>query len=531
VDAIEVIGVVQRYRNVVLHGPPGTGKTWLFGQICSTWESVTGRPVADPPLQLTLHPSTAYEDIIDGLRPNPSGDPPFTPTLGVFAQACVDAGNDPDSDHLVLFDELNRANVPRVLGDLLTMLEPSKRARYDADAGGFSDPPGGSVTLAYSRVPFVVPSNLYLLATMNSSDRAIVSIDVAVRRRFAFVRTEPMPGEALVDVLEQQYGEKVVEAVAASVRIWDRLNVVLRQTLGPDSVLGHSYFFDLADRVAAAFEDSRRIPLSLWHETGALTGGSRNQFDLSMKGRINELPGALSFFFPEVEGDVDHGQVRTVDLDWDGFTYRTNTISYKPNNGTWRLNLNGKREDGEALTPIVRDLRDSIVRFTRLGTDHYLLEEISDDLEDLKEASSWDATSTRSDAKHYGFAGEVDTVNASSEIEAAWRFAVLPQLIETLALSDAEALGDPTLRAEWLHGVPVMGGDPQALAVFQDLDDFLSQFELALTMQGSGLMKRLSIVQRQSAPAAPQEVGAPNEETNDASGSEDSLGDGSSSGT
>lgn len=528
-DAIEIIGVLQRYRNVVLHGPPGTGKTWLFGQICNSWQSVTGRAVADPPLQLTLHPSTAYEDIIDGLRPNPSGDPPFEPTLGVFAQACEHARNDPGSDYLVLFDEFNRANVPRVLGDLLTMLEPSKRAHYDEARDGFADPPGGSVTLAYSRVPFVVPSNLYLLATMNSSDRAIVSIDVAVRRRFAFVRTEPMPGTALIDVLEQRNGDKAAEAVAPSVRLWSRLNDVLRQILGPDSVLGHSYFFDLARQVSAAFEDSRRIARSMWHETGALTGGSRNQFDLSMSGRVNDLAGALSFFFPEVEGDVDHAQVRSIDLDWDGYTYRDNPTSYKAKNGTWRLNMNGERVDGETLTPVAKSLRNSIVRFTRIGTDHYRLEEIADDLEDLKNNSDWDATSTRSDAKHYGFEGEIYSVDPSAEIEAAWRFTVLPQLIETLSLSDAEALGDPALRAEWLHGAVNTGDDRDAIAVLHELDDFLSQFDLALAVQGSGLMKRLSIVQSHSAAPAPQEQDA--DEASDVSSGEESPDVGSSAAT
>lgn len=503
-DAIEIIGVVRRYRNVVLHGPPGTGKTWMFGQICSSWESVTGRPIAEPALQLTLHPSTAYEDIIDGLRPNPEGDPPFEPTLGVFAKTCEDARKDPGSDYLVLFDELNRANVPRVLGDLLTMLEPSKRSPFNEDRGGFDDPPGGSVTLAYSRVPFVVPSNLYLVGTMNSSDRAIVSIDVAVRRRFAFIRTDPMPGTALTEVLEQRHGDKVAAAIAPSVRVWSRLNDVLRRTLGPDSVLGHSYFFDLARQVEAASDDRRKISESMWHETGALTGGSRNQFDLSMSGRLNDLRGALTFFFPEVEGEVDQAQIRSVKLDWAGQTYRGNTISYKPKNGTWRLNMNGERSDGETLTPIVRGLRNSIVRFTRIGTDHYRLEEPSDDLEDLKGDSEWDATSTRADAKHYGFEGETETLDPFVEVEAAWRFAVLPQLVETLSLSDAEPLGDPTLRAEWLHGVSVRGGDQDAIEVLQGLDSFLSQFDLALAMEGSGLMKRLSIVDAQSAFAGPQ---------------------------
>lgn len=527
-DAIEIIGVLKRYRNVVLHGPPGTGKTWVFGQICSSWESVTGRPVAEPPLQLTLHPSTAYEDIIDGLRPNPAGDPPFEATLGIFARACEDARKDPGSDHLVLFDELNRANVPRVLGDLLTMLEPSKRAPFDKDRGGFADPPGGSVTLAYSRVPFVVPSNLYLVGTMNSSDRAIVSIDVAVRRRFAFIRTDPMPGTALLDVLEQRHSGKVAAAIAPSIRVWSQLNEVLRRVLGPDSVLGHSYFFDLAKQVEAASNDSRKIPRSMWHETGALTGGSRNQFDLSMSGRVNDLRGAVSFFFPEVEEEIDQTQVRAINVEWDGQIYRGSTISYKPNNGTWRLNLNGERADGETLTSIVRGLRNSIVRFTRIGTDHYRLEEVSEDREHLKDNSEWDATSTRGDAKHYGFEGEVDTVDPNAEIEAAWRFAILPQLVETLSLSDAEALGDPTLRAEWLHGASVRGGHQDALEVLQGLDEFLAQFDLALAMEGSGLMKRLSIVGAESAPDAARGQNRAEGSNGDADGGE-GPSDGSSS--
>ena len=119
--------VLYRRKNIVLEGPPGTGKTYAIEGIVDELRS-QGKYVGgggEGKFAITMHPATSYEDFIEGLRPIGKGDFDYKP--GVFVQRIKDAIQRPDQQHVVLLDELNRCNVPRVLGDLLTTLEASKR--------------------------------------------------------------------------------------------------------------------------------------------------------------------------------------------------------------------------------------------------------------------------------------------------------------------------------------------------------------------------------------------------------------------
>ena len=137
---------------------------------------------------VTFHPSTSYEEFVEGIRYNPEpaypGDPRSKPRgfelrPGVFRDWIDAARSDPDKDFLVLIDEVNRANVSKVLGDLLLGLEASKRLRHDLACvrtdGVHEDCWSGGATtqLPYSNKLLGVPDNLYVLGTMNSSDRSI----------------------------------------------------------------------------------------------------------------------------------------------------------------------------------------------------------------------------------------------------------------------------------------------------------------------------------------------------------------------
>jgi MoxR-like ATPase len=284
----EVIEVARTYRNVVLEGPPGTGKTHLVGQVAARWEKLTGRPLggdARGGWALTFHPSTGYEDFVEGVRANEKGD--FRLREG-FLRRCVRvARQHPERDFLVLLDELNRANVPRVLGDALLAVEASKRLRHDG-----TDWTGGlEVTLPYSQMPFGIPDNLYFLATMNTTDRSVASLDSALRRRFAFVRLSPLESDALLEALP----EAARATLEPSVRTFGQLNEHrLQQVLGADSALGHSYLFDAAaalgepdstsglaqelrDRTTA---DGVAFTEGFWLETLKVTSGSGHQLDL-----------------------------------------------------------------------------------------------------------------------------------------------------------------------------------------------------------------------------------------------------------
>jgi 5-methylcytosine-specific restriction enzyme B len=129
---------------------------------------------------LTFHASYSYEEFVEGYRPV-HGSSGLTLELrdGVLKRVAATATADDPMPYVLLIDEINRANVPRVFGELLTVIEADKR--------------GMQVTLPASGDRLSIPSNLYLVGTMNTSDRSIRTLDAALRRRFAFIELMPQP--------------------------------------------------------------------------------------------------------------------------------------------------------------------------------------------------------------------------------------------------------------------------------------------------------------------------------------------------
>jgi 5-methylcytosine-specific restriction protein B len=119
-------------------------------------------------------------------------------------------------NYYIIIDEINRGNISKIFGELITLIEEDKRDMYE-------------VTLPYSKEPFKIPSNLYIIATMNSTDKSIATIDIALRRRFTFLKMKP--NSALVDNQEAR-------------TLMERLNEFIKEKLGEDFMLGHSYFMD-----------------------------------------------------------------------------------------------------------------------------------------------------------------------------------------------------------------------------------------------------------------------------------------------
>ena len=274
-DADPLHDLLHDTRNVVLEGVPGTGKTFAIEKLAKEWQQRTGRELMEfngvPYRALVMHPSTSYEDFVEGLRPQvatPEGDGPMfdesvksTGTFGIedgfFVDVCRKAAAWPDKDVLVLLDEMNRCNVASVLGDLLLVLEGSRRATFVG-----SDPSNASardwrtavpVRLPYSGRTFFVPSNVYVVATANTTDRSVAPLDAALRRRFAFFRLDPrMPDEA---ELAATVPGKALTHLAQSGHALESLNRnALGPCLGPDAMLGHSYIFALGRQLAIAAE-------------------------------------------------------------------------------------------------------------------------------------------------------------------------------------------------------------------------------------------------------------------------------------
>ena len=223
-----VLAGLRRRRNLLLQGPPGTGKTYLARRLA--WLLLGAQDAARLEL-VQFHPSYGYEDFVAGFRPGPDGQ--FRLVPGVLPLLCARAAADPKRPYVLLIDELNRGPVARIFGELLLLLEADKRG------------PAHALRLPYAppEAPlFFVPANLYVIGTLNLADRALVPLDYALRRRFAFVSLRPQFGPPL---------RRLLAAHAVPPALIERIStrfVALNQTigddpaLGPEFALGHSYF-------------------------------------------------------------------------------------------------------------------------------------------------------------------------------------------------------------------------------------------------------------------------------------------------
>jgi 5-methylcytosine-specific restriction protein B len=207
--------LTTRTPQIILAGPPGTSKTWLAQKLS---EYLTR---GDPRYQTTLqfHPSYSYEEFVEGLRPTAeSGAIEFRPVQGHLLRLVARMDGLPGR-HVLILDEINRANLPRVLGELLYLLE-------------YRDRP---IDLQYSK-GFRLPARLLVIGTMNTADRSIRSLDAALRRRFDIFECPPAP-----DVLGAFY-QVQPNSVADLVEGFRRLNDALTQRLDRHHTVGHAFF-------------------------------------------------------------------------------------------------------------------------------------------------------------------------------------------------------------------------------------------------------------------------------------------------
>ncbi len=171
----EILELLQERQQVVLYGPPGTGKTYLAMALA---RHAVGQQDRSRVQLVQFHPSYAYEDFFEGFRPKETSDgqATFELTPGPLRQIVSAARENPDSPYVLVIDELNRANLAKVFGELYFLVEYRNEA----------------INLQYNPTEaFRLPKNLFFIATMNTADRSIALLDAAMRRRFSFVELHP----------------------------------------------------------------------------------------------------------------------------------------------------------------------------------------------------------------------------------------------------------------------------------------------------------------------------------------------------
>ena len=232
-DSEEIERLRDRLRtkkNIILQGPPGTGKTWLAKRLAF---ALMGQKDESKVRAVQFHPNLSYEDFVRGWRP--SGEGKLSLVDGVFMEAIKSAAKDSASKIVVVIEEINRGNPAQIFGEMLTLLEDGKRTPDEALELCYPDVDG-------KRCRVHIPDNLYVIGTMNIADRSLALVDLALRRRFAFVTLEPRLGESwrkwvvnacnvdqtLVEDIEGRI-LKLNEQIAADAR------------LGKQFRIGHSY--------------------------------------------------------------------------------------------------------------------------------------------------------------------------------------------------------------------------------------------------------------------------------------------------
>lgn len=223
-----ILKLLKYKKNLVLQGPPGVGKTYLARRLGYL---LMGAKNTERVRTVQFHQSYAYEDFIQGFRPDDSGR--FHLTNGAFHKFCVQAAEDPTHAHVFIIDEINRGNLSKILGELMMLIEPDKRG------SDFAMPLTYSPTEA-----FYVPENVYVIGTMNTADRSLAMVDYALRRRFVFADLKPAFNNGKFRKHLKDLGA-TSELIAQIVTRMVALNSMISddsKNLGSGYAVGHSFF-------------------------------------------------------------------------------------------------------------------------------------------------------------------------------------------------------------------------------------------------------------------------------------------------
>lgn len=244
--------------NQILYGPPGTGKTFntinhalSIADLDFQKETKLRKEIKERFDQLikegkivftTFHQSMSYEDFIEGIKPdtNKNGAVTYEVKSGIFKALCDSAKKDTNKNYVLIIDEINRGNVSQIFGELITLIEDDKRL-------GKSE--GITITLPYSKKEFGVPSNVFIIGTMNTADRSVEALDAALRRRFSFIEMPPKPDLIKTEGKLKEKAGILDVGDLGSIDLANLLEVInkrIEKLLDSDHQIGHSFFLPVS---------------------------------------------------------------------------------------------------------------------------------------------------------------------------------------------------------------------------------------------------------------------------------------------
>lgn len=220
----EISSLLDDKRQVIFQGPPGTGKTYVAQELAKHLAESESRERVTP---VQFHPSYSYEDFVRGFRPTlREGQAGFELRDGPLLRAAQKARDEPGAMHFLLIDEINRGNLAKLFGELYFLLE-------------YRDEPIHMQYQEDDEEDFSLPENLYIIGTMNTADRSIALVDLALRRRFHFVEFHP-DSEPVKSLLRRWLDRQGLQETLGIVKVIEKANELLQDD--KHAAIGPSYF-------------------------------------------------------------------------------------------------------------------------------------------------------------------------------------------------------------------------------------------------------------------------------------------------